>query len=395
MNLANNKSYCSLLWKHVCVRPNSSLRPCCIFEADDSEFPNFDEQLSALNHNTFKTIRQQMLDNQKIKGCEKCYEQEDNNLLSLRNLSNKNLSPLLGDEKTTIDFNSIESVELFLGDLCNLKCVMCSPRLSTKWREDYKLLGWPLEERPQQNQYTEFLSKLPRLKEVKFVGGEPMLHKDHFDLIENLARQADKTTLEYSTNATCFVEDKIFEKWLNFKKVKIFLSIDGTDLTNEYIRYPSKWCEIEKITIEYLSRTLGQDKFEINILCTVSLFNIFKLNDLYNWFEGLKNKFPHSQLKDLIFVPLSSPIYMSINEMPMAFKIKAIQSLPKKHWAYESLKSWLSFDSQTMYPNIKFTSYIESIDRARRINVLDYIPELSELINHNRPETHKRSTDPV
>jgi molybdenum cofactor biosynthesis enzyme MoaA len=84
----------------------------------------------------------------------------------------------------------------------------------------------------------EIYELLPTITYLKFTGGEPMLIKAHWDLLEYAVKHdyAKNITLNYSTNATVYPKPRIVDTWASFETVEVALSLDSINKEeNEYL----------------------------------------------------------------------------------------------------------------------------------------------------------------
>ena len=110
----DNKTYCSLLWKHICLRPDYQQAPCCRYSGKlDSSTKIKNDGVLNLNSIPFTKIRQAMLKGEQIEGCKKCYEEEAVSGQSLRKRSNE-MYPLAHHTEETTSFDNIEYLEIFV-----------------------------------------------------------------------------------------------------------------------------------------------------------------------------------------------------------------------------------------------------------------------------------------
>ena len=141
-NDLKHTTWCSMPWMHQFIDPQGRVKPCCRFsmKKKQEEENNLNKKtLSEIFYGGFMTnIRAQMLGNEKIEGCIRCYQEEASNKRSLRERYN-DISHLL-PEKLISNLNSpkIKWLELAISNDCNLACRMCDSRYSSKWFEDEK-----------------------------------------------------------------------------------------------------------------------------------------------------------------------------------------------------------------------------------------------------------------
>ena len=92
-----------------------------------------------------------------------------------------------------------------------------------------------------------FENNFKHLKQVNFLGGEPLIIKEHTDFLKQCIKHgiAKNMVLFYTTNLTV-LKDELFDVWSEFRHVYLGVSIDGYKEVDDYIRYPSRWDRIEK-----------------------------------------------------------------------------------------------------------------------------------------------------
>ena len=109
------------------------------------------------------------------------------------------------------------------------------------------------------------------------------------DLIES--GLAQDVLLHIHTNGT-MLSLKHLEKFKQFAEARIYLSVDGWDKANDYIRYPSKWSVIHrKLKMVYdFSQIYSNIRFEV--ISVAQIFNLFHLPTLISrlWDEFFLQK---------------------------------------------------------------------------------------------------------
>ncbi len=375
----DNKTYCTYFWEHICIRPNQKALPCCRFNPRNIDSPDAkaaDETF--INSEIFMELRKKSLNGTPIEGCNKCYNLEKAGVYSLRQSANDNASRTFTDLKSSAA--NIRSVELFLSDVCNLKCVMCNPKISTRWREDYKALGWGIGERPKSIDYTQFLHPLNSLEEVKFIGGEPFLAPQHTDTLRILSTKNPKDiALRYSTNGTVPISDEVIDLWRKFKKVTVHLSVDGIDSLNHYIRYPSSWSKTSEVNKQFFEIKKILNNFEIQVSSTVCIYNIFSIKSIEDWFKKMQSSSSESPFVGLNFVPLITPPFLSCLNLPEEIKNIAINNLDEASHLQNGIKKYLL--NRTVEFDHEVITYTKKLDKLRGLDVKTIVPELSPLFN--------------
>jgi organic radical activating enzyme len=442
-------TFCVLPWLHVATRPNGDARLCCGANAsgastgdymiglvkNDTGLPaNFgkDSIKDAFNNQYMRDVRLSMLNGRIPASCTKCFEEENNGVVS------KRLWELYNWDKENINFDDlikqtkkdgfitpiIRYFDLRLGNTCNLKCVMCSPHDSSRWMQDYEKLisntksdviikniifnpekfnnNWHESEAF----WNEIYEQIPNIKQLYFAGGEPLMIKEHYKFLDEIIKRGynKQISLRYNSNGT-YVDEDIIKVWSQFKEVKYAFSIDGIFERNEYIRYPTDWNDIER-SLELLDCT--PNNIHVSIACAVQILNIKHIIDFAKWklSKNYKkiNKYKIDEYEaggglinlHLVYIPT----FLSARILPKEDKAEVKQMiLDFKDWLWKNYtqddnfwqvnpygwKRWqaiLSFleaeDHSKLLPD--FTEYIRNLDSIRETNFSQTFPELAHLL---------------
>ena len=315
-------TFCPLPWIHLATRPNGDVRVCCTANAsgagvtDDKEAGlvkqdginmNLREHSveEVWNSEHMRNTRLQMLNNIVPSSCRKCFEEESKGIKSKRYWETEVWKERLDIDGIVAQTQASGSLpvnipyfDLRLGNMCNLKCVMCSPHDSSSWIKDWKL-QYPqyTNEQLKQDQnwnpnfdYTWYKkgtfiesmkSQAQYIKELYFAGGEPLMIPEHFAILEFMVTEgfAKDCIIRYNSNGT-IIDQRTLDLWSKFKQVKFNFSLDAVNERNDYIRYPSKFKEIET-NLQMLDNT--SDNIVVNIACAVQALNVHHIVDLAEW----------------------------------------------------------------------------------------------------------------
>ena len=90
-------------------------------------------------------------------------------------------------------------------------------------------------------------SQTDNILEMYITGGEPTIIDKNYEMLEYFIEQGKSKNifLKLNTNMT-HMQDTFLNMISQFKQVMFFASIDGFGTMQEYIRYPSKWEQIDK-----------------------------------------------------------------------------------------------------------------------------------------------------
>ena len=212
-------------------------------------------------------------------------------------------------------------------------------------------------------------------------GGEPLLVKAHYDFLKKCVKMdiSKNLILEYNSNITS-IPKTAWDIWKYFKQVIIGVSLDGVGKINSFIRYPSKWDQIEK-NLYRLDKT--EENFLIHIAMTVSVLNIWHLSEFIQYImKSNYKKIPPWSDKSLMTPhPVHRPPYLNVNILEEQFKKKI-----KEH--FENCKEKiLSFDWQGTYGESNGTGWRSKIDRS--FEILDSYMEFMYTTQYKKEELMK------
>lgn len=292
-----NDNFCPLPWYNISIDINGNLRPCCYYQQKDKQvdyvFPSLKETDDLWNNESFLELRREFLSGEKPQGCMQCWISEKNTGKSFRT------NRILNQKKIyeNIDFNNIYpaqpiALDLKLSNACNQKCRICSPFTSSLFALEVEKFKYKINDKEYflsnkliNTKYEDiFLNWLSNVKFIEFTGGEPFLGNENLKILNYLVSNnyAKDVQILFTTNGK-FYNKKIIEKLCFFKKVNITISIDDIQYREEYQRYPSNWNKIVNNIEKFLNLTHVNSNTQINFHPTINNFNIFYLNELYDF----------------------------------------------------------------------------------------------------------------
>jgi MoaA/NifB/PqqE/SkfB family radical SAM enzyme len=310
--------YCAMPFNHVNVGTNGDYQVCCIHSVPKEHRQNINSvSVSQWLKNPYLLEVQSALANDKPHaGCYSCWQQESAGTQSLRQAQAKEYQ-IIGARPGQ---SKILSVECALGNLCNLSCVMCDEQNSSAILSENRQLGIAMVN---QRDFTwsdagyanlqEIFDYHPRV--INLRGGEPLYNKRILQLIEQFPESTVRSTmLHLTTNATTW--DQQWQQALSrFRSVRMMLSIDAVDELAEYIRYPSKFNQIQH-NIQQIA-TCKNIRLVIN--ATVQNLNILYIDQLIDWAKTINIT--------LMLNSLVKPAHLQITNLPVALKLQAIEVL--------------------------------------------------------------------
>lgn len=292
-------------YQRICPKPfvgiftesTGEIMPCCELHRNKNivnEFKNVTE--SSFQDYYFSKpmvkLRNAMKNNTDLEYinevCKNCITKEKNHIISGRIESlmkfyneykhkKKELEAIIAtDSKPTF---LLKPLLMSLGQSqCNLKCGMCADVVSSARRRESIELGeidksFPITRLKHSKAFKDDINwMLKNCLEFEMPEAEPLMLKVSYEILKKLDKEV---TVELSTNGTIDV-DKFIEHTKNFKKVDVFVSIEGGEKVNSYIRYPSKWQTILK-NFDKLSSCANMN---VKFITTMNALSVGKLTQM-------------------------------------------------------------------------------------------------------------------
>jgi len=343
---------CNYLENQITIRSDGQYRLCCVStEPNNKENINSHVPSEWRESETYQTARKMLERNEWPSACIKCKTQEEAGVKSKRT-------------NTDILGPGISHLDLKLGNSCNLKCISCwNMSSSSIAEEEHEMIkkGVPITSKiidvtninwSSEDNFKK-LENLP-LQEVYFTGGEPMMVKHVPEFLERLD---PSTHIRFNTN--CTITNPRLEKILKrFHTVSLSLSLDAVDRKIEYIRYGSKWTEVEENARRF------SDNFIVSISPTISILNAWFYDDICEYAD--KNNW--QVYENLLLMPS----WLSCKNAPASLKEKFQRVNP--NW-YNDNPSLLEIEN--------FKSNIQRLDQWRNIRLRDYLPTVADAYDIN------------
>ena len=412
-----NNTFCVMPWLHLHAWPNGEAYLCCIGDTGNPESVvgdiSKDSIADIMNNDKMKSIRKDMLAGKKIPNCKNCYKVEEIKGYSWRKGFNEQFEDIIPSilentaEDGTID-PKLLYVDFRFSNLCNLECRTCSGELSSsiantegrnfsdKYIETLKdkgvySKGNIIAFSKANEQFTDDLKQyLPDTRCFYFAGGEPLMQKEHFEVLSYIHdnKWFDKE-LRYSTNLSNLVYKKtdLVELWKDFDNVWIMCSIDHTGEKLEHIR--------QNVNSERLWKNfdrLVDTHFKLSITFVVSIYNIYYLDEFYQYLDD-NNYLERLHSLEMLYV-------FGDTETPALLPDFAKEQLIKK--LRTDLDSELYKELFKIFPGLKesmlgleefingtssftfeqFIERTEQFDKVYKKSTKDTIPWLGEIIDH-------------
>lgn len=418
-----SKVYCDYPFNHNYVHTNGKMRLCCTTIQDiptDNNYNLFDANKHSIdeywNSNRMKEIRRKMIAGEKIRDCARCYKQEESGLESLRQTRGMDEYVKRTLPDGTFDGRAT-TMQVQMGNVCNLKCKMCSQMyshmhgLETKaiGEQDPEWLHWvktqganvnnwtnQLGEKQEWYKNTEFKKQIfehisSNIVDLTIIGGEPTLIPEFYELFEYCEDKGTlgNKTIRVTTNLTN--TNPKLTRWLpKLKDWSIFASIDGIGERTEYIRYPSDWNKVNQ-SLDFYKSLIGKTG-HISLSPAVQLLNIDQLDEIVAWWKQwcgtdvLKGRYGWSWLATVWY-----PLICNPNIAPRPWRLKVAEKLSKYKFdeqydnLIESLRTDQHPDQKAKDLQRAFIKYNDKQDQFRNVKITwrQLVPALEQAILEN------------
>jgi len=433
-------TYCYYAMQSISVNHSGYFRPCC-FTHLRTESKIDTKNLSAvfrektesnietlLNDKKLKKLRKDLLKGKKADPCKACWKLEEAGIKSFRQINNEIYDDQIDKNLDNLKNNgflkkeAVTYLDITLGNTCNLKCRSCSPWASNQWIDESKTVphtDWDhntykhAKEIHSDPWYIKAFDKdffdpvLPNIKSINFVGGEPLVAKEHYAWLEHIIDQgwAKNIRLFYNTNGTVLPKS-LLDIWNQFAGINLSLSLDAVGELAHYVRYPSNWKVIERNIEKIKKYSKTNENFTVHTHVTLSVLNIHAIDEMLDWclrqykdwhyhnkdysrHYGYQNVLPHFNI-------VEHPDNMNIRHLPDEIKEQVKETLDTSYNKFLNLDCIPEWETHSLeniknLKNIlnqernseKWNHFIENTkasDKYRNIDIKEYIPWIREYL---------------
>jgi len=295
-DLKNSETFCMLPFMHIYGTAGGDLVPCC--EAQELPLNNPGETaIESWNNENYKELRRAVANGERPNRCEVCWHNEDSGIVSNRQQWEHDNWETFNDLIDVNDDYSVNNppywVELKVSNFCNLKCIMCSTHSSYKRVADLDIISKYTQDgyetrllRP--TDLFASLNEWPELWEhvhtLQFTGGEPIINKEHYTLLEGIpAEHKKRIKLRYATNLSYikFKKYDLIKIWNEFKHVNIKVSMDGIGDVYNYIRQDGNW---DTVYANMLALNAEPD-IDLAAGITVQAHNVYQMPEFFQFWK--------------------------------------------------------------------------------------------------------------
>lgn len=374
--IETNKAFCIHPFIQMHTNYDHSVL-CCRSRTPVADLETFEDFHS---DHRYRDIRDRILNGQKIKNCDVCYNLESKGIISDRIQDTIEWANRL-DLKTIDDLRNISQpvfYDIRPSNKCNLTCRMCSPANSHLIEKEYKTIGLIDKSAKSVNKHRPRFDMIhyENLRQVCIAGGEPTVISEFYQWLDHcVAEDHTDFAIELITNGTN-ITPRLKSLLPRFKQFNFVFSIDAYQDLNRYIRWPTEWDDV----IDNW-RYLRDQKHPVTLSTTISIYNISRLSEL---FEFVDREFPGTLIHPSL---VSSPASMSPYLFPdRDLVLKDLHRVRKTH-SYRSLDfmktvidDFVTFYQDRSSADAKglrdFFSMNDKLDQSRGVYLRDLLPSL-------------------
>ena len=333
---------CAAIDHGITFYQDGKIRPCCLIDY------TYSKPISELRNDPFSDLRTGVAPTV----CDKCTTAESFGLQSYRQQHNR--------KKTSAE--GIQFLDIRNSNLCNIKCRTCCEENSSQWAIEN---GSTVPIRAQNiSGYMDVIVN-QNVHDIYYTGGEPIINNEHWALLEEYVKlgYSKNINLLYNSNLTVlrYKDKDIFDLWGQFKSVTVNVSIDAVGEKFEYIRSGASWQQV----IDNLNR-LRDSNINIIIACTVSLLNLWFIDELLDYFKG-----ESVNLTDLYY-----PEYYRLSAVSDELKEQALSCVDKikfNQGKLDMIRSQITNNVDKHFFN-EFVTEVKRIDNIRGERLQDLLP---------------------
>lgn len=448
-------SFCPEAWSQIEIDAEGDYKICCLANYDKDFGMAVDENgqvmnvmthtiVEAMNSATHKQHRLEMSQNIKPRRCRSCFDSEEatkgvaefeerskyglskrQRVIQNTSVANPEYVKWNEAESTTLEDGTllnpkIVNLDLRFGNLCNQKCIMCSPQHSNLWYDDWVAIGYGA---PQYNRKRGIYKKgevktfefykdehgrtrmtgiepwweterwwnmfdeiAPNLRYIYFTGGEPLIVPAMQKCLDILIERgfAKDIQLRFDTNLSV-INQKIIDKFKHFKDIFLCVSVDDTHERYNTIRFPGNYDKLisniyklkeNGINIHYISTCVG----------LASPYSVKRISDLAREL-GV----------DTYFRFLEGPNWLDIRNYPKEAKLEIIENLKGysddplyNKWAKGEIHLLQKYMDYSEEKHLKeFIRVMDILDKQRGTNWRTALPDVADLFERHCPHLYK------
>jgi len=378
--MKNKKYFCYEIYKNLAIWSHNGklgYNPCSFFDGYIKTSSEFD-LADVWNSPEHLQLKKCVETDTRIPGCQACYSAEDSGIESRRQGSKKLYEEYHKDTNT--ELSGPTGIDYSVGNLCNLKCVICGPQNSSQWIPDYQKLHPTVDivsfqyKKNEQLEITD-ADLLQNIKNVHFHGGgEPLLSDNHVRLLQKIqeVKGLSDVRVFYNTNATQTVSNEILQLWEKCRLIELYFSIDDVGARFDYQRTGANWNKVNS-TLDWFYANMPHNHM-FNVNCTWSYLNFFYLNEVWDWWNKNFSSNRYGDPTNLIF-------QKAVGEFGLDHLSKTShETLQNKFQGYNNILPLVQSLNVSDQPHSAFWKNISALDQVRGTDFKKIHPEWSKLL---------------
>lgn len=370
---------CRMPWKSVKVDVEGLIKPCCSYIGGLGTYESAEDISHYLNSSGLQELKARLLRGEEVPECRVCRNEEEQGIFSVREDSLRRYPEAS---------ENLDELEISVTNTCNLVCVMCSPRFSSKWhaveRELIEKLKWPKATWTKGKRLMLNAESMQALRPIlsdlnslRLIGGEPFAAPALMDLFAIWRELRPGKALSITTNAT-LINDRHIEAMRGLSGLELSISVDGLGDTFTWIR-GVPWHKVEAQLFK-----LKAAGIDFKITPTIQLVNVFNILKLYRWCRD-------NDIRILMNHFLIDPDFLAVRVLPeqdlIALREEAVKTLPP-----EDLKYFLSYLDKNSSAHDRFATqasqWIAEFNQRHKLKLSDIDSRYSAFSTAPEEELH-------
>ncbi len=311
-------------------------------------------------------VRKLLSENQKIAACSSCYHQEEQKVISFRQLYNKQFEKVSTGKLP-------RHLDLDLSNFCNLKCIMCDYTRSSTWaKESGKFKDTKGVTEINESTLDQICELSHDLQHLTLQGGEPSMIPQYVTYFDYLKKNKimPNVHLVVVTNLTN-LKEKFYSYMPEFKSVNISVSVDAYGEANNFIRYPSNFEQVTKNIKELVNQ---RNNMSVKVHSALQILSMFNIKDFADWFVDLE-RFYQSKKRYIgqYIQHVHEPEELCIMNAPTNLKHHFVDQI--RNTGFSALADSINLDNE--YDYSRTVNYVRKICDVRRLQLEKYLPAFS------------------
>lgn len=368
--MLDQTNYCSLPFRGMQIDCDGEIKPCCLYKPHlDSAIKQYHITDYALwQSESLPQIQRHVTNHTVDPGCSHCI-----NATSIPHPLRQAANGFFKYEPRHRASATPEWLDVRFGNFCNLKCMMCTPANSSQIEQEYnsnttlynKLgISYSAAGHKFSNvaknwwddpvAFDQVIAVLNRARYVNFSGGEPLIMPQLYKVMDALNSDCMVT---FNTNLTRLSERTV-EYLKKFKKVILQVSLDGVSDHQEWIRWNSRWADID----HNINTVCNINNITVNFSYLLQHTTVYTWPALWNYLQPLN--------KEVILLPVYENTIgqgvLTQNSVSPAdmHKFKTwVEHNPGPH--DQTLQQWISNYKFDVKLHQEFQDYVNMLDRIR------------------------------